>query len=627
MTSLQQPFKPVVCVVDFHHARGPETEFWVGTEGSDPAADNDWHLLPFLALSDGAHASTEDFSYFTLVQKSSPARSLFGISCTRQLDSSTLKHRAADVTRSTVQKAVVVITESPQTFSAIREKLSVVTRAWFSQRDFTDLDILQRFQESLSKDFAGHENEGDQYYGLSLRELVHHFKWQTLVLFKCLILQPKMLFFGSQCERLCQMQFSLVSLIPGLLKHLEDCADPQMDSYAQNLSQPTSLRTSERASLLAYMGLPLQIFGKGALFGPYTPLQLLDTLADQETKSYLVGSTNQLLLQQRDHYADVLVNLDDNTINIFSPSLRNALTLTNADRRWADFLTQAVQDTWDPDNPSRPKDMGYAGSEDFIRLQFEEYLLAFVSCVKYRQYVEAKPNDERALLSEVEGNPSSEFGNEFVNSWLLTENYALFKRCTDSHLFDIIEPRHPCAGGLTMEDVQRRLAQQVHELGLDERYKNSKEAIGRGLANGQQRVSGVINNLWADIEAMREAQRKRAAEQKAAAEQQAEEAAKASVEIAAPPQSPKPDAEAQETVQAASSRAAAYLSSWSSWAAEKRKQGWRKSDTSPAQAEEEAAAKTSVEEPSRPAVTTVSELAKTEGKEGTEGTENKEGTQ
>lgn len=38
------------------------------------------------------------------------------------------------MTRSTVQKAVVVITESPQTFSAVREKLSVVTRAWFAQK-------------------------------------------------------------------------------------------------------------------------------------------------------------------------------------------------------------------------------------------------------------------------------------------------------------------------------------------------------------------------------------------------------------------------------------------------------------------------------------------------------------
>jgi hypothetical protein len=37
--------------------RGPEVENWFGApEGTDPAADHDWPLLPFMALSDGAHA-------------------------------------------------------------------------------------------------------------------------------------------------------------------------------------------------------------------------------------------------------------------------------------------------------------------------------------------------------------------------------------------------------------------------------------------------------------------------------------------------------------------------------------------------------------------------------------------
>jgi Transport protein Avl9 len=36
--------------------RGPEVEFWLGgPDGVDPAKENDWSLLPFMALSDGAH--------------------------------------------------------------------------------------------------------------------------------------------------------------------------------------------------------------------------------------------------------------------------------------------------------------------------------------------------------------------------------------------------------------------------------------------------------------------------------------------------------------------------------------------------------------------------------------------
>jgi hypothetical protein len=263
-------FIPLVAVVDFHHARGPEVETWFGAaEGTDPAVEFNWPLLPFMALSDGAHASQEDFSYFTLLRPqtgSEPATSLFGIACTRQLDSSQLLNRPADVTRSTVQKAVVVIADSPQFFGMLRERLSIVTQVWFSQRDFTEVEILRGFQESLADEktrgFLKEEAERDQHLGMSLRELVHEFKWQTLVLLKCCLLQPKMLFFGSRCDRLCMVQFSLVSLIPGLIRNLQDCADPELNSYEATMAKPTSLQSSNRSSLLSYMGLPLQIFGK-----------------------------------------------------------------------------------------------------------------------------------------------------------------------------------------------------------------------------------------------------------------------------------------------------------------------------------------------------------------------------
>lgn len=147
------------------------------------------------------------------------------------------------------------------------------------------------------------------------------------------------------------MQFSLISLIPGLIRSLQDCADPHFNSHEENMVMPTSLRTSERTSLLTYMGVPLQVFGKGGLFGPYTPLQQLDLLADQETRSYVVGSTNSLLLGQKEKYSDVLINLDDNTVLINSPSLRPVLALTTPDRRWIDVLTQSINDTWDEGEP------------------------------------------------------------------------------------------------------------------------------------------------------------------------------------------------------------------------------------------------------------------------------------
>jgi hypothetical protein len=138
--------------------------------------------------------------------------------------------------------------------------------------------------------------------------------------------------------------------------------------------------------------------------------------------------------------------------------------------------------------------LGYAGSEEFIRLQFEEYLLALLSAVKFKIYTENKREDPKQVIVDVgkviwnghvfkthhadefvEGDPASDFGNDWVKAWMQTENFRIFNKFTgkkccllgrflalmvlDSHIFDIVDPNHPCTGGLTIEDVQRRLAQ------------------------------------------------------------------------------------------------------------------------------------------------------------------------
>ncbi|KAJ5975754.1 hypothetical protein N7481_009461 [Penicillium waksmanii] len=579
---------PIVLVIDFHHARGPEIEHCIANEGANPATDNDWSLLPFMALSDGAHLSTEEFSYFTLRGRETPdtpETSLFGIACSRQLDAKLLLNRPPDVTRSTVQKAVVVVTDSPQRVGQLREKLSVVTTAWFAQRDFSDIDILKKFHEglviSLMKD-----GPKDQNLGLSLREMIHEFKYQTLVLFKALLLQPKMLFFGTRCERLCMLQFSLISLIPGLINNLEDCADPSFDSYEQSVEKPTSLKTSDRSSLLAYMGLPLQIFGKGSMLGPYTPLQQLDLLADDGTKSYVVGSTNSLLLQQKDRYSDILINLDEDSISISSLPLRNALALSTADRRWIDLLTQIVNDTWDEDHPSRPKTLGFMGSEEFIRLQFEEYLLALLSSMKYHEELSSFTSGDsghrsRAQLQNfnIEGDPAVDFNTEFLIQWQKTSNYALFSRLTsDALLFSITEPRHPIA-----------------DLHLDEKVREGREALGRHLATGQKKVSAAYSRFWSDMETVRENQKKRN-------EERSSQSQRASIDTPASPSQGSIDdstsetsgawfasrprasidvAQAQATVGQAGQKAGAYFSSWGSWANEKRREWQEKRSASP----------------------------------------------
>ena len=236
-------------------------------------------------------------------------------------------------------------------------------------------------------------------------------------------------------------------------------------------------------------------------------------------------------------------------------------------------------DTWDDSNPSRPKTLGFLGSEEFIRLQFEEYLLALLSSVKYHLYLQT-PNAKP--MSNVDGDPTNDYNPEWIHAWQQTSNFALFHRITDVHLFDVVEPKHPTAGSLNIEDVQRRITQQIQTLHLDERFATGKETVSKHFVSGQKYVSTAFANLKADIEARREAQRKAASDAQTTAtndKDTSHEAAQVNQTSSPEPGSKvsairAPDlVAAQATVQAAGQKAGAYLSSWGSWAAEK-KRNW-----------------------------------------------------
>lgn len=240
-----------------------------------------------------------------------------------------------------------------------------------------------------------------------------------------------------------------------------------------------------------------------------------------------------------------------------------------------------------------------------------------LAAVKYRRYLYATPYHRRDLtaFADVEGDPSLDFNESWVEAWERTSNYGLWHRFTDAALFDIVDPRHPTAGTLSLEDINRRLAQQVQDLHLDERLASSRDVLGKHLATGQKKVSTAFRGLWADLEARREGLRQQRGLGKKQGERQqfvvgGEEEVRSPLALLPSPsrfvvESPErtpgtpagrfdggspagevemgagaglraraPDlGHAGAVVGAAGQRAGAYFSSWGVWAAERRK-GW-----------------------------------------------------
>ncbi|CAI4047483.1 hypothetical protein SUVZ_12G1670 [Saccharomyces uvarum] len=528
-----------VCLVDFHHKRGPEIEFWYGLPDATQNA-NLWPNLPFQALPDGSHSFEETFTYFTLLydekkQRSPPngatdlsedgindTTTLFAISCSRQIKSDKLLFKDKDVTRSTVQKAIVVISRQP-IFGQIKDKLSIVTNAFFLQHDFGDTKIIQSLYENLKSIFTpvllGRNAENRLYVGLCLRKILHDFKKNALVLLKSILLEKKIIVYGNDVEVLCNLQFGLISLIPDLMSNLQNSGSPQLFQDVSKLKVADSFKSSNRESVLRFLGYPLPVFEEGGLFSPYTPLQQMNDISSERTLFFMIGSSNTLLSERKEELCHIFVNTDDSTVEILDKSLNSTLQLSSHDKKWIDSISGIVSDTWNENDDETPKNSQFEGSEDFIRWQFEDYLTGLLSSVKLSDYLELHKENEQALKTVPEdmlsSNPIHLFNSNWVHSWKESQNFQIFNARTDDRLFDLFPPKHIYNGADTLSLLQQRFLATFHNLKRsasntssdknghqseedvkDQESINSKKSISQTAVNSEKNTEKSATHLW-----------------------------------------------------------------------------------------------------------------------------------
>ncbi|CAJ0934120.1 unnamed protein product [Ranitomeya imitator] len=171
LTEITVPLKWRMAQVEFSYPP------LISGEGHDShVLPEEWKYLPFLALPDGAHNFQEDAVFFHLPPRSGERKTVYGVSCYRQIEAKTLKVRQADVTRETVQKSVCVLSQLPL-YGLLQAKLQLITHAYFEEKDFSQISILKELYEHMNGSLGGNALEGSQLYlGLSPRDLVLQFR-------------------------------------------------------------------------------------------------------------------------------------------------------------------------------------------------------------------------------------------------------------------------------------------------------------------------------------------------------------------------------------------------------------------------------------------------------------------
>jgi hypothetical protein len=114
----------------------------------------------------------------------------------------------------------------------------LLTQKYFEEKDFNKTKIVEEFVDNLNKN----PPQFDLKY-FSARDLFIQFKRKTLILFKLLLLQKKVLFMLSPIEHLVKTIMTLVSLFPNLIENgLNQCT---LIDEKVNVESELSLSESE----------------------------------------------------------------------------------------------------------------------------------------------------------------------------------------------------------------------------------------------------------------------------------------------------------------------------------------------------------------------------------------------
>ncbi|XP_012273117.1 late secretory pathway protein AVL9 homolog isoform X2 [Orussus abietinus] len=590
-----------VIVVGFHHKKGCQVEY--SFPPLVPSAPNEcplgWKYLPTLALPDGSHNYDEDTVFFHLPSLNDPKRTVYGVSCFRQIPVEKLKNRTSDITRGTVQKSVCVLSTMPL-YGHIQVKMALITHAYFEEGDFSKVSLLEDTYHHLNSCMNGDSQTPPQIFvGLSARDFILQFRHKAVLLFKLLLLEKKVVFYQSPVQPLCSAILTLLSLYPGMIENglqqaacvnsnetkkskadvnhtassdienknsicLNDnktletmegkCLDglnlPSIRNNNDNVSNEQKLievepskecieaytdesnskyspkpndnvhrvhsvytinlgmgdvdaslprdtsndalsdaRVTNNITQIAHInpdlcGLPLNIFVKGYLCLPYLSLPYLDLLGDINVRGYVVGATN-VLFKQKKQLIDVLVEVESARIEATDPELRRQLHLTTEDLRFADYIVRHVAE---PRKDVFLDGVGWAGGDEWIRTQFRVYLLSLL----------------RTSLQQ-DTRQSDHFNSAFMTAWRNTNNYKSWESLSKTEI-NSVEPGHPFAGQLSVQDMKLRLSHTMQNTESGRKINQAMASTGRAVATTGKAVGGAISqakgafsNWWSTL--------------------------------------------------------------------------------------------------------------------------------
>lgn len=158
-----------ILVIGFDHKIGSIVEYTHPEPAEGDLSEEVQRSLTFLGLPDGSHSVESDYSFF--MTPDGKGGLYYGVSCYRQIKSSDLAEKDESVSRSYVQKSVVLLTYIP-VYGMLLAKLQPSTHAYFNQLNFSETEILQQFYNNVNQFGSENIEYSDFYAGLDIKRML-----------------------------------------------------------------------------------------------------------------------------------------------------------------------------------------------------------------------------------------------------------------------------------------------------------------------------------------------------------------------------------------------------------------------------------------------------------------------
>ena len=284
--------------------------------------DNILNKLTFYCLPDGIHLNNKDFNIFFIQNYN---KILYCIYYYIQIN--TNEKNVFDPfqknERHSIQKSLCIVTLNPF-FTYFYENLQIQMEIFMSQSNLENKSMLNDL-------YLNCINKDDLYKKYKLDDmLIKLFNYSKLFfilkenffkLIKLILCEKKIIVFSCNPSNSSMFMFSLLSLFPGFLffnKNYYDNNINEEDIINDNINNDDNfIEFYNIQKFFLQNGYPFKFLSNKNNFYPIFTLNDLDDIKKNKLDSYIICSSNFLILNLKELKPDCLINLDENKIEFY----------------------------------------------------------------------------------------------------------------------------------------------------------------------------------------------------------------------------------------------------------------------------------------------------------------------